>query len=237
MARSLGAFVDSALTVFESDLKSVILYGSAAEGRLRAASDINLVLVLSAFDPSKAATLRGSFTAAHSAIRLTAMFLLESEITAAIESFGQKFSDIVRRHRVLYGADPFAAIEIPRAAVILRLKQVLLNLALRLREAYVERGSTPERLSQTIAESAGPLRSCAATLFELEGHPPAAPKEALHKFTAQLGEPAWDVVLKNMSESREHRLLSADDADATLIRLIDLAARLRSRVEALETGD
>ena len=153
----------------------------------------------------------------------------------AIDSFGQKFSDIVRRHRVLYGADPFDGIEIPRSAVVLRLKQVLLNLALRLREAYVERGSTPERLSQTISESAGPLRSCAATLFALEGHAPAAPKEALHQFTAELGEPAWDSVLKNISETREHRLLSAADADTTLIRLIDLAAHLRSRVEALET--
>ena len=75
------------------------------------------------------------------------MFLLASEVPAAMESFGQKFSDIVRRHRVILGPDPFAGVRVSRPAVILRTKQVLLNLILRMRESYVERGSTPERLS------------------------------------------------------------------------------------------
>lgn len=96
-----------------------------------------------------------------------------------MESFGQKFSDVVRRHRVLHGPDPFAGVHVSRAAVIVRLKQVLLNLMLRLREAYVERGSMPERVAELIADSAGPLRSCAATMLELEGKPAAHPKEAL----------------------------------------------------------
>jgi Protein of unknown function (DUF692) len=91
--------------------------------------------------------------------------------------FGQKFSDIVRRHRVLHGPDPFAGVHVSRAAVIVRLKQVSLNLMLRLLEAYVERGSMPERVAELIADSAGPLRSCAATMLELEGKPAAHPKE------------------------------------------------------------
>jgi hypothetical protein len=234
VARVLTDFIGSAVAAFGSDLKSAVLYGSAAEGRLRAASDVNLLLVLSSFDAAKADSIRQPFAAAHAAIQLTAMFLLEAEFEPAMTAFGQKFSDMIRRHRLLYGRDPFEGANIPRGAVILRLKQVLLNLALRLREAYIEQGSTPERLSGLIADSAGPLRSCAATLLELEVKPVLAPKEALIQFVSGFGEPGWEEILAHISEARDRRPLSAETADVTLFRMIELAARLRVRADALQ---
>jgi predicted nucleotidyltransferase len=230
---AVATFVTAAHRVFGDDLRSIILYGSAAEGRLRPTSDINLVLVLSSFDPAKATAIRPQFSFAESAGRLTAMFLLESEIASAVELFAQKFSDILRRHRVLFGPDPFAGISVPRSAEIWRLKQVLLNLTLRLREAYVEYGSTPERISRLIADSAGPIRSCAATLSELEGKAAISPKEALADFARSLTDPGWEEVLKHISETRERTLLAPDVADTTVLRLVELATRLRTRAEAL----
>ena len=233
VGQAIESFVDSCRSCFGDDLKSIVLYGSAAEGRLRATSDVNLLLVLSAFDAVKAAALRSPFSMGHAAVRLTAMFLLDVEIPAAAELFGQKFSDLLRRHRVLFGPDPFQGLSIPRSAVIYRTRQVLLNLTLRLREAYVERGATPERLSALIAESAAPLRSCAATIAEIEGKTQKPPKEALLNFVAELNGPSWDETMARMSETREREFLSPESADATIIRLIDLATRLRARVDAL----
>jgi hypothetical protein len=236
IAGELASFIDAVVAVFGVDLKSIVLYGSGAEGRLRPASDVNLILVLVSFDPTKAASIRDSFAVAHASIQLSAMFLLESEVGPAMECFGQKFSDILRRHRVLYGPDPFAGMHVPRAAMIMRLRQVLLNLSLRLREAYVERGPTPERISELIAETSGPLRSCAATLLEVEGKPTTHPKEALASFVAGLGEPGWSEVLDNISITRERRSLSASAADATLIQIIRLVAELQSRVQSVNSG-
>ncbi|HLX43072.1 MAG TPA: hypothetical protein VKR43_06545 [Bryobacteraceae bacterium] len=233
ISRSLQAFVDAAVVAFGPDLKSVVLYGSGADGSLRPTSDVNLLLVLSAFDAAKASALRPPYSIAEAAIQLTAMFLLESEVLAALEAFAQKFSDVHRRHRVLYGSDPFASVSIPRPAVIFRLKQVLLNLTLRLREGYVARGSTPERLSTLIAESAGPLRSCAATLRELTGDATVPPKEALRLFVENLNEPGWDEILAHITETRGRAFLDPRAAGETLFRLIDLATRLRARVENL----
>jgi hypothetical protein len=45
---------ESARAAFGDDLVSVLLYGSAAEGALRATSDVNVILVLSSFVPAKA---------------------------------------------------------------------------------------------------------------------------------------------------------------------------------------
>ena len=134
---------------------------------------------------------------------------------------------------MLHGLDPFAGAVIPRFAVIIRSKQVLLNMALRLRAAYMERGSTPERISTLIAEFAAPLRSCAATLLELESQPLAPPREALQKVVASFGDPGWDEVLAHISEARQREPLSPQVADATLLRMIDLAGRLHTRVSAL----
>jgi predicted nucleotidyltransferase len=233
VSRVLATFLEAARQAFGDDLVSIVLYGSAVEGRLRPTSDVNLLIVLAAFDPIKANALRGPFSVAQAAIRLTAMLLLNSEVRPAVESFAQKFSDILRRRRVLYGPDPFAGVVIPRPAVIARLKQVLLNITLRLRAAYIERGSTPERLPLLIAEFAGPLRSCSATLLELEGQPLAPPREALQRVVGSFGEPGWDEVLAHISAARQREPLSAEVTGATLLRMIDLADRLRARVNAL----
>jgi len=130
----LNAFVEAAKNAFGSDLVSVVLFGSAAEARLRATSDVNVLLVLKRFEQARADDLREPLRVAHAAVQLNAMFLVETEIAAANEAFAVKFADIQARHRVLFGADPFAGLGTPRDALVRRLGQVLLNLQLRLRE-------------------------------------------------------------------------------------------------------
>src|SRR5260370_20480167 len=112
-AVAITNFLESARQGFGDDLRSLILYGSAAEGRLRPTSDINLLLILSAFDPVKANAIRSQFSLANSAAGVKAMFLLESEVQSAVQLFAQKFSDIHRRHRVLYRPRPFCTVSAP----------------------------------------------------------------------------------------------------------------------------
>ena len=125
---ALTKFVDDAKLALGDDLKSIVLYGSAAEQKLRVTSDVNIVMVLNRFSPEKIDAFREPFRLAHASIRLTAMFLLADEIPAAAEAFAVKFGDIISRHRVLFGDDPFLHLDISRAATIHRLQQVLLNL-------------------------------------------------------------------------------------------------------------
>jgi hypothetical protein len=124
----LADFVAAAREACGPDLVTLALFGSAADGRLAPTSDVNPLLVLRGFDSGHAAAVRQAYGAAQAAIRLRAMFLLESELAAATELFAQKFADIRRRHKVLYGADLLAQLKIPRQAEIFRLRQILLNL-------------------------------------------------------------------------------------------------------------
>lgn len=225
----LDALVTSTQGAFGDDLASVILYGSAAEGRLRATSDVNILFVLKRFSREKANALREPFRVAQAAANVTAMFLLEEEIGDASAEFAQKFADIKRRHVVLFGADSFAALTISRDALVRRLQQVLLNLSIRLRELYVERSLREEQCAVTVAEAAGPLRTSAAAILELEGAGTVPPKEALERIVADLGIDTFRDLLPHLSEAREERVLPAGKAAAYLFDTAELARVLYAR--------
>ena len=72
-------------------------------------------------------------------------------------------NDIRARHRVLHGSDPFAALRIDAAELRRRLREVLLNLALRLRERYALVSLREEQLARVLAsEPLEPIDAIAA---------------------------------------------------------------------------
>lgn len=233
VSRVLKEFINAAQTAFASDLTSVILFGSAAEGRLRATSDVNVIVLLAQFDQRGAEAMREPLRVAQAAIRLSPMLIVEAELPSAITAFAEKFSDILRRRRILFGPDPFVGVTIPREVIIARLDQVLLNLVLRLREAYVMRGLREEQLALAVADAAGPLRSSAATLLELQGTPIQSGKEALERILKVTANKEWHEVLPILSEARENCLLPAGVAGVTLLRLIEIAISLRTDISRL----
>ena len=132
------------------------------------------------------ASARG-FLTAEAAINLQVMFLLEEEIPSAAEFFAQKFADILRRHRIIYGKDVLASLKVSRHAAIFRLRQILLNLVLRLRESFASRGHRPEQAALILVDTFGPLRAASATLLELEGAPNPDASAALTAVAASFG--------------------------------------------------
>lgn len=228
----LSTFIASAKKVFGDDLLSVVLYGSGAEGKLRPTSDVNLILVLAAFARPQADMLRESFRLAQAAIKLRVMFLLQSELEPAASAFAVKFGDVARRRLVLYGDDPFKSLRVSRADAIFRLRQTSLNLALRLREAYIASSLREEQAAALIADTAGPLRSCALTLLELEGHPAASPKQALERMVESMPELVKDVQL--ITEARQRHPLPPGAAAPVLFNMIRLAEAMSLRAAELK---
>ncbi len=226
-------FTTAAIEACGHDLVSILLFGSAAEGRLRPTSDVNLIVVLKAFHPTRIDGLREAFRLAHAAVKLNVMFLLEAEIGDAAEAFAVKFSDILHRYRVLWGLDPLVDLKISREATISRLRQSLLNLILRMRERYALISLREEQLTAVIAEMAGPLRGCASSLAQLEGATETRPKEALVALAMSSPGGPWAKALEDMSLAREDRDLPPGRAAQCFAELLDLAGALRTRSQAL----
>jgi predicted nucleotidyltransferase len=231
---ALEHFVGAARRNLGSDLVSAVLFGSAAEGRLRALSDVNLLLVLRAFDPAKIDPLRDPLRVARAAVRLGVMFLLESELSEAAEAFAVKFDDISRRSVVLIGENLVPRLAPSRGARVNRLRQVLLNLSIRLRERYAVASLREEQLAAAIADAAGPLRAAAATILDLRGRPAPSPKEAMAQLVELLdgGKPA--LVLASMSTIREGGVLPPGAANEAMLGLMALVGQMRAVAAELE---
>ena len=233
VAQGLEAFVEAARSAFGPDLVSIVLFGSAAEGRMRATSDVNVIVVCTRFEAARLDALREPLRLAHTLIELSAMLLLQSEVPAAAEAFAVKFADIHARHRVLAGTDPFATLEPTRSAMLVRLKQVLLNFILRTRERYALVSLREEQLAPLVADAAGPLRSSAALIVTLEGGKPATPKEALAQLGAEIDGARWSPLLARLSQAREAAVLPPGTGAPTVLGLIELAQLLRARAERI----
>lgn len=230
---NLDDFLSVAKAAFGENLKAAVLYGSAAHGQLRATSDVNLILVLERFVPAEAERLSEAMRVAQATMQLTVMYLLQSEIPSSAESFAPKFDGILHQRRILFGADPFAGVVIPREAAIAQLKRVLRHWRLHLRDQYVRQGLREEQLALVIADSAGPLRASAATLLELEGHTADSPKSALERIADEAGEKGWQNTLAQISQARETRLLPPGVAKKTIVELMALCQTMVIRAERL----
>ena len=230
VAAGLAAFVTAAQAAFGNDLVSLTLFGSAAEGRLRPTSDVNVIVVLARGDAAGLEAIGDAYRLARAAIRLSAMFILETEIAAASEAFAVKFADIGARHRVLYGSDPFAGLSESREALARRSRQVMMNLLLRLRERYALSAPFPDQLAFAAADAVGPLRAAAAVLLSLETGDRLSPRDALRRIAEVSGKAA---ALEAIVAARESGGVPAIGGAATLHAAIELAGELSQRAERL----
>lgn len=220
IASTLDEFRARSVEVFGDSLVSLLLFGSAAEGRLRATSDVNLVMVFSRLDLERVKAWRPQVELLVAAIDLQPLILLEDEIAAAAEAFAVKYFDIVHRRRVLHGTDPFATLKISDEALQRRVSQVLLNLAMRLRHTMLF-GNDAGR-THALVDAIGPLRASAVALLELAHQPLKEPREALLTFAVRHGATA-------LIEQLQALRVSGDPVVADSTRLLsELIAFIRA---------
>jgi predicted nucleotidyltransferase len=231
VATVLSAFLTAARNDLAADLISAVLFGSAAEGKLGPTSDVNVLLVLRTFAPDKIRRLRDAFLTAEAAIKLRVMFVLEDELASAAELFAQKFADMLRRHRTIFGKDVLGSLKVARQAEVFRLRQILLNLVLRLRESCIARGQRPEQIARILADMFGPLRAACATLLELEGGPASDSAAALASVAASFGPLGTEAAARVLSaHERAPVVASADDA---LFQVLTLTMQIFQRAARL----
>ncbi len=233
---TLTDLVEAAKSSFQDDLSSIVLFGSGAEGRLRTTSDLNLMIVLKQFRRERVDDFREPMRMAHVAMKAVSMFIVESELATAVDLFPVKFGDIARRHRVLYGEMPAVLRAVSPEAKKWQLRELLMNLSLRLRQSYVLTSLREEQLASVIAHTAGALRTAASTLLELEGREVDVPKAALETVAGSLDGGPWLETLARISEARETGSLSAGTAGATLFRIMEMIEAMRRRVEGSGSG-
>lgn len=221
--QTINDFVESAKKAFGDNLVSALVFGSAADSKLRVTSDVNLMIVIKVFKKDQADQLREPLRLGRALIQLHVMFILESEIQAATDAFTLKFADIQLRHRLIFGKNPLANIHPSRAELISKTKQSLLNFQLKSREQYVLISLREEQLALIVANAAPVLRSSANAIRQIEGQGSIDGKLALEEFTVKLNKPYLIEAIKHMSQAREEGILPHGQSAETLLQLLELS--------------
>jgi predicted nucleotidyltransferase len=128
-------------TAFGREVESIILYGSAAAGEYVAGkSDINFLVVLT---PAGMAKLRQAVEITEKwrqrGVQVPRVFTRDY-MRASLDSFPIEFLDMKLHHRVVFGADPLADLEISPQNLRLQLERELKGKLLHLREGLLGTG-------------------------------------------------------------------------------------------------
>lgn len=154
-------------------LRSVVLYGSSAEGeQTRRYSDQNVLAVvadLSVATMKKLAPISRRWIKAGNPAPL---LFTERRLREAEDVFPIEFLDITSRHRVLSGDDPFAALEVHTHYLRHQLEYELRGKLIQLRERYLEIADSPARVRDLLARSISTFTVLFRAVLRLLGEAP-----------------------------------------------------------------
>src|SRR5205814_2209271 len=112
MARmTLDELVSQLRAAYGPALRSIVLYGSAAAGEhLPKRSDYNVLVVVDSLDAPQLTAASAASRAWADAGNPAPLTMTTSEWRGSSDIFPMEYADILDRHRVLFGDDPFAGI-------------------------------------------------------------------------------------------------------------------------------
>jgi len=146
--------VDQIKQALSDNLRSAVLYGSAAAGDFApGTSNYNLLLVVDRLGLDELnALIRPVFRWTREGHRPPLLFT-RGQLEASADAFPIELGDIRQSRRVLVGEDPLASVSINQEYLRLQLERELRGKLLALREGYLMSGGRPKQVVRLIASS------------------------------------------------------------------------------------
>ncbi len=141
-------------TAFPGSVEAIVLFGSAASGQyIPGKSDINFLVELqdeAIKHLSQAIPLVQKWLKRRVAVPLV---LTEKYIQSSLDTFPIEFLSFKLNHKVVYGRDPFAHLDIKKRFVRLQLERELKGKLLHLRENFLALGENRKELRRFMGHS------------------------------------------------------------------------------------
>lgn len=173
--------------VFDSDLTSIVLYGSGAKGEyVPKQSDINFLIVLSSKgieNLDKAFELVHKWQKRNVAVPL---FLTCNYINSALDTFPIEFLDMKNAYQMVYGEDVLKDLQIKNADLRHQIERELRGKLLHLREGFLSTGNDREQLREMLAAAVSTFVSIFKGLLYLKGEEIPDKKPQIFEKSARL---------------------------------------------------
>ena len=157
------------------NLESVVLYGSAVRGDFHpGSSDLNVMCTLVTMDLAELQLLAPVVHWwMHEQKEPAPLFFLTEELRRSTDVFAIESIDVQKFHRVLYGKDPVAGLEIPMNLHRVEVEHELRLLLLKLRQHVVVSGHNELEISAVLRKSISAARTLLRhTLLAFGEEPP-----------------------------------------------------------------
>lgn len=150
----LNKFVEEIKTAWQHNLRSIILYGSAAgEDFSKKHSDFNILIIVNDTSPEKISGASKYLRRWQKAGNPAPHIFDLNHINSSLDVFPIEFMDIKQRHKVLFGDDPFINITIDKKNIRHQCESELKGKLLHLRSFFAANADEPKRLKEMIVSS------------------------------------------------------------------------------------
>jgi hypothetical protein len=154
MEKALKQLVEKLQKSLGDRVVSVVLYGSAAVGDFDSQfSDLNILCVLSEVTPRELEAAEGVLRWWRDQGHPAPLLLSRHEVATSTDCFAIEFHDIVRQHRILFGEDVVANLEVDDSFYRAQVEHELRAKLLRLRQKAPGVFSDPDLLRRLLADS------------------------------------------------------------------------------------
>jgi predicted nucleotidyltransferase len=214
------------------NLESITLYGSAARGDFHEAhSDLNVLCILRSLRAAQLARVSGVVKWWTTVQQQTApLFFSAEELRQSADVFAIEILDMQESHRVLYGTDVVAGINVPMNLHRVQVEHELRTLLLKLRQHLLRDEENQQELGAILAKSfSSALTLLRHTLIAFQERPPAGASELFARIAALTG--ASESAFESVGRLREAKSL---DKDAVLPAYDGYLAALEKVIMALD---
>lgn len=224
--------------VFDTDLVSVVLYGSAARGEYRpGVSDLNVLVLLREVSP---AALRAAGERARAWVaegNPPPLMLSQEEWRRSTDVWAIEVADIQDAHLTLVGDDPFADVVIRPEDLRLQCERELKGKQIQLRERYLLHADKPDELGGLLVRSFSTFLVLFRTVLRLEGGPVERDAETVVRQVAQhVGFDPAPLLEINRARTASQPLRPAADSPLA-VGYLDAVSRVVDHVDRLVHGD
>jgi predicted nucleotidyltransferase len=223
--KQINDFVTRLQQAAGANLESVILYGSAVGGDYDPDySNVNLLAILKDTALPKLLVLAPAVQAWTRQKRSAPLLITREELERSADVFAIELMDMQRQHRVLFGSDVIAPLQIPMHLHRAQLEYELREKLILLRQHLLMDSSEEKRMWNLILRSLPAFTTLFRHAIIAQGQPvPATKRDSVKALAASLG---FDPTpFDHLLDIREHR------ADRKQFRVQDIAARYLAAVE------
>lgn len=229
---TLDDLVSQLRAAYGTELRAVVLYGSAAAGEhIPKRSDYNVLVLVDGLPLDRLRAASAATQAWIDAGNPPPLTMTTNEWRGSADIFPMEYADILERHRVLYGEPPFEGMAVRPADLRLEVEQQAMGKLLQLRAGVLAAGADSKRQTELLERSLSTIMVIFRGALRLLGERPPTDYVALvGAVAARAGFDAAPVARVVRHVRGEERL----DAKAAAPALADYLAAMEQLVAFLD---